>query len=105
MTLWLLFCKEVWTLFLFVILFGLSSGGWACIIASFPADYFRLQATDSIIGFFVIMAGIGVAIGPYLGRYIFDTTQSYEYMIVMCIIATIGALISALLIRPVKRKI
>jgi MFS family permease len=103
-TISLLFCKKVWTLFLFAILFGLSSGGWAGIIAAFPADYFGLQATGSIIGFFVLMAGIGVAIGPYLGGYIFDTTQSYEYMIVMCIIATIGALISALLIRPVKRK-
>jgi cyanate permease len=52
------------------------------------------------LGFAVIFAGIGVAIGPYLGGYIFDTTRSYDYMVIMCIIATIAAIISASLLRP-----
>jgi MFS family permease len=100
---WLLFSTEVWMLFLFAILFGLSSGGWAGVIAALPADYFGFKATGSILGFAVILAGMGVAIGPYLGGYIFDTTQSYNYMVIMCIIATIAAIISASLLRPPVR--
>jgi len=100
---WLLFSKEVWMLFIFAILFGLSSGGWAGIITAFPADYFGSKATGSILGFAVIFAGVGVGIGPFVGGLIFDITHSYYYMILMCIIATIGAIISATLLRSVDR--
>jgi len=100
---WLLFSKEVWMLFLFAILFGLSSGGWAGVIAALPADYFGIKATGSILGFIFILVGMGVAIGPYLGGYIFDTTHSYNYMAVMCIIASILAIISASFLGPPGR--
>lgn len=100
---WLLFCKEMWMFFLFGILFGLSSGGCLGIVTAFPADYFGYRATGSILGFAVIMAGVGVAIGPYLGGYIFDATKSYNYMVVMCIIATIAAIISASHMTPVTK--
>jgi MFS family permease len=100
---WLLFSTEVWMLFLFAVLFGLSSGGWTGVIAAFPADYFGYKATGSILGFAVILAGIGVAMGPYLGGYIYDTTHSYSYMVIMCIIATIAATISASFLRPPVR--
>jgi len=73
------------------------------VIAALPADYFGFKATGSILGFAVILAGMGVAIGPYLGGYIFDTTQSYNYMVIMCIIASIAAIISASLLRPPGR--
>lgn len=98
---WLLFSKEIWMLFLFAIFFGLSSGGWTGVIAAFPADCFGLKATGSIFGFVIILAGVGVAIGPYMGGYIFDTTHSYNYMVVMCIIATIAAIVSGLFLTPV----
>ena len=100
---WLLFSTEVWMFFLFAILFGLSSGGWTGVIAALPADYFGFKATGSILGFAVIFAGMGVAIGPYLGGYIFDTTRSYDYMVIVCIIASIAAIISASLLRPPGR--
>ena len=101
-TVWLLFSAETWMLYLFAIFFGISSGGWAGVIGVFPADYFGGKATGTILGFAILMAGVGVAIGPYLGGYIYDATQSYDYMIVMCIIATIAGIISALFLRPVK---
>jgi len=100
---WLLFSEEAWRLFVFAALFGLSSGGWTGVIAAFPADYFGYKATGSILGFANILAGIGVAIGPYLGGYIFDTTHSYNYMVIICIIATIVAIVSASLLRPPVR--
>jgi MFS family permease len=97
---WLLFSTKEWMLFFFAILFGISSGGWTGIIAAFPADYFGYKATSSILSFMVLIAGIGQAIGPWLGGYIFDTTQSYNYMVILCILANIAAIISASLIRP-----
>jgi OFA family oxalate/formate antiporter-like MFS transporter len=98
---WLLFSTKIWMLFFFAVLFGLSSGGWAGVIAAFPADYFGFKATGSILGFANALAGVGVAMGPYVGGYIFDTTRSYDYMVVMCIIATIAAIVSGLFLTPV----
>jgi MFS family permease len=98
---WLLFSTKIWMLFFFAVLFGISSGGWAGVIATFPADYFGFKATGSILGFANALAGVGVAMGPYVGGYIFDTTRSYDYMVVMCIIATIAAIVSGLFLTPV----
>jgi MFS family permease len=99
---WLLFSREVWMLLLFAIVFGISSGGVGGLLAAFPADYFGHKATGAILGFLAIMAGIGIALGPYLGGYIFDATGSYDYVIVMCIMATIATIISASLLKPVR---
>lgn len=101
---WLLFSKETWMLFFFAIFFGLSSGGWTGVITALAGDYFGSKATGTILGFIMIVVGIGIAIGPYVGGYIFDATQSYDYMVVMCIIATVSAIISASFLRPIKKR-
>ncbi len=67
MLIWLLFAKEMWGFFIFAPLFGISFGGWAGVIAAFPADYFGLKATGTIFGFVVIMAGIGVVLALLWG--------------------------------------
>jgi len=100
---WLLFSARVWMLFIFAISFGLSSGGWAGLISAIPADYFGFRATGQILGAAAIFCGVGVAIGPYIGGYIFDTTFSYNYMVILCIMATIAAIISTSLLRPVLK--
>ena len=97
---WLFFCTKIWMLYLFAVLFGISSGGWAGVITAFPADYFGLRATGSILGFANIMAGVGIAMGPYIGGFFFDTTHSYDYMVLMCIMGTLGAIISSSLLTP-----
>jgi MFS family permease len=66
-----LFSKEIWMFVVFAPLFGISLGGWAGVIAAFSADYFGLKATGTIFGFVVIMAGIGLAIGTFMGGIYF----------------------------------
>lgn len=99
MLIWFFFSKETWMFFVFAPLFGIMVGGYGGIIPAFPADYFGLKATGAIFGLMLIIAGIGVATGPFLGGYIFDTTHSYNNMIVICIFATIIALLFALLLK------
>jgi MFS family permease len=100
---WFLFSSRDWMLFIFAISFGLSSGGWAGQIHAVPADYFGFRATGQILGAAAIFCGVGVAMGPYIGGYIFDTTFSYNAMVIMCIMATIAAIISTSLLRPVLK--
>jgi MFS family permease len=100
---WLLLSVELWMLFFFALFFGASSGAWRGVIPALPADYFGHLATGSILGSTVVMAGIGMALGPYLGGYIFDATNSYDHMILLCIAAAAIAIISASFVRPVSK--
>ena len=103
MVVWLLFSQELWMFFVFAPLFGVSFGGWAGVIPAFPADYFGLKATGSIFGFVLMIAGLGVAGGSFLGGYIFDVTHSYHYMIVMCIVGMLLAIFCALLMKNPRK--
>ncbi len=99
----LLFCQELWMFFLFAIILGLGMGAWAGTAPSMPADLFGSKATATVFGFIVIFAGIGVGIGPFAGGHIFDVTGSYHYMIWMCIITSIVAIIFASLIKAPEK--
>ena len=102
MLVWLIFSSEVWMLLIFAILFGLSSGGWTGVIPAFTADYFGIESAGAILGFIIIIIGLGVAVGPYVGGVIYDVTHSNNYMIVMCIISSILSIIMTILMRPMK---
>jgi MFS transporter, OFA family, oxalate/formate antiporter len=95
----LLFCQEPWMFFIFAAIFGLGMGGWGGVVPSLPADFFGSKAAATILGFIVVFAGIGVAIGPLAGACIFDVTGSYHNVIWMCIIASGIATIFAFLIK------
>jgi len=101
MFIWLFFAVNTWMLIVFAVFFGVSYGSWAGIMGVLPADYFGYRATGEILGCIVIICGVGVAIGPFLGGLIYDTTGSYDYMIVMCVAATICAAIMASFMKPV----
>lgn len=101
MFIWLFFAVNTWMLVVFAVLFGVGYGSWAGIMGVLPADYFGYRATGEILGFIVILCGIGVAIGPFLGGLIYDKTGSYDYMIVMCVAATVCAVIMASFLKPV----
>jgi len=73
------------------------------VIPALPADYFGGKAAGATLGFITVMAGIGVALGPYLGGYLFDATGSYHYLIIVSIAATALAMVSALLIRRIGK--
>lgn len=103
MLFWLLFSRETWMFFVFAPLFGMSFGGWAGVIPAFPADYFGLKSTGAIFGFVIIMAGLGVALGSFLGGVIFDLTNSYNYTIIMCFLGTLMAVASAAFLKKPEK--
>ena len=101
---WLIFAKNLWSLSLFSIVFGFSSGGWAALCPAICTDYFGFRSGGKILGMVVLLAGIGVGIGPLVGGYIFDVTHSYYYMIWMSILASLAAFVcSSLLVSPVRK--
>jgi len=99
MLIWLLFSVQLWMFVVFSIIFGIGLGGWGGVVAALPADYFGLRSTATIFGVLMIFAGSGVALGSYMGGIIFDITNSYVYMIVLCILSMVVAILLGCFLR------
>jgi MFS family permease len=100
---WLLVARQVWMLYLFAVLFGLASGGIAALISPSVADFFGLSSHGAILGVVILIMTIGAAIGPLLAGGMFDITGSYDRAFLASMIVSIFGLVSAALLRVVKK--
>jgi MFS family permease len=78
------FKSEFW-LYLYSILFGVGFGARGPIITAMMADMFQGKHFGSIYGFINIGNGIGGALGPWLGGYLYDITGSYGLTFILCV--------------------
>ena len=76
-------------LFLYSALFGLGAGLCAPVLTAALADFFQGKHFGAINGFVTMSFGVGGAISPWLGGYIYDQLHSYipAFAIVMVAIA------------------
>ena len=77
----LLFMKNTsdsWMLYYYAISFGFSNGMSAPTIAATTTDIFQGPRVGATLGFVWLSFAIGGAIGPWLGGWLFEFTQSYE---------------------------
>ena len=84
----LLFMKnssDSWMLYYYAITFGFSNGVSAPTIAASATDIFQGPRVGATLGFVWFSFAIGAAIGPWLGGWIFELTQSYEIAFLMAI--------------------
>jgi MFS family permease len=84
----LLFMKNTsdsWMLYYYAIAFGFSNGLSAPTIAATTTDIFQGPRVGATIGFVWLSFAVGGAIGPWLGGWIFEITQSYENAFLMAI--------------------
>ena len=80
---WLLFSKELWTLYLFAIIFSFGYAGGSVVMPTIAAEIFGLGAHGSIFGVINFSACCGVAIGPMAVGWLFD--QSGNYQVAICL--------------------
>lgn len=95
--LWLEIDHAPMVAWLFAIAFGLGDSSRTSLINALTADLFEGPDFGTINGYNITAFGLGGAIGPWLGGYIFDLTQHYTiafwFSLIATIIATIGVLI------------
>lgn len=92
-----------WLLYLYAPLLGLSFGIMAPTGTAAVADLFQGKSFGSIVGLTVAGFGIGGAVGPWLGGFIFDMTGSYLPAFTVSITAM--ALASGLIWLAAPRKV
>ena len=98
----LLLTREVWTFYLFAIIFGFSYGGEVPQTPALVARYFGLKAVAALVGMVVAFAGFGGAIGSWLAGRIFDITQSYQAAFTVAIAASLMITVILIALKRVK---
>jgi OFA family oxalate/formate antiporter-like MFS transporter len=73
----LIWVSRLWMLYLFSIAFGFLWGGSGTIVTVLIVDIFGTRSLGAIMGMLSAGWGIGAAIGPAIGGYIFDVSGRY----------------------------
>ena len=75
-----------WLLYLYAMCFGYGTGLYTPTILAGTADLFHGRHFGAIAGLLLSGVGIGGAIGPWLGGYMFDISGTYSSAFVLCMV-------------------
>jgi len=97
--LWLIWAKDFWMLQAFAIVFGFAYGGMSPSMAALISDTFGVGRIGTILGALEVGFGIGSAIGPAVGGYIFDVNGSYTMAFLSWAVALLTTALITVLVR------
>jgi MFS family permease len=84
------------------VVFGLAYGGVMPLYAVLARAYFAPQIMGTVVGAMVLASSFGMALGPAVGGWIFDTFQSYAWLYIGSLAVGLGAAAIALAFPPVR---
>lgn len=97
---WLQVTRELWSFYIFAIVFGFSMGGGIALESPVVVELFGLKEHGSILGFVVSISIIGGALGSFMAGRIFDMTGNYYPAFWVAAGAGITGTVMALLLKP-----
>ena len=98
---WLIWSQDSWMLYLFALIYGFGYGGMTPSVGALIGETLGLRSIGIILGVLDIGWGLGAAIGPAIGGFIFDVNNSYS---IAFLIGTVAMSIVTLLIALVRRE-
>jgi len=101
---WFSFTRDLWSFYLFAVIFGIAYGSHISQASPFTASMFGLIAHGSIYGTLSMGMWAGLALGPFVAGYIFDMTGSYRLAFFICIAVGIVGLILTVLVKSISNK-
>ncbi len=87
------------------IIFGAAYGGVMPLYAVLAREYFDGRIMGSILGAATMVSSLGMAAGPLVGGWIYDTTHAYTWLYVGSCVVALGAAGIALLFPPQPSRI
>lgn len=95
--------------YLLAIVFGLAYGGVMPLYAVLAREYFGQRNMGAVFGAATMLSCIGMALGPVVGGWIFDTLQSYRWLYLGSAAVAVGAVAIAWsfprIARPILRAV
>lgn len=97
--LWLLFLRETWMLYCFVIFYGLSHGSRAAAYVGILGEFFGMVSLGELIGITMAMGMFLGAFAPYIAGFMFDITNSYFSFFIIVMMLLLGSGVIAITIK------
>ncbi len=94
------FANSLFEFYAAAALFGFVYAGIMPLYSVLARENFPLRMMGTIIGGTSMAGSLGMATGPLLGGWIFDTTGGYGWMYISCFGVGLGAFLIAMLFRP-----
>ncbi|MFC1995261.1 MFS transporter [Chloroflexota bacterium] len=101
---WLIGAQDLWMFYLFALVYGLGYGGFDPPTLALIGDIFGLRHIGVIMGAMFVGWGIGAAIGPALGGFLFDISNNYSIAFIIGSASMLAAALLVVLIKPVTQK-
>ena len=92
----LFWTQDVWAFYAFAAVFGIGYGGEAGGFPILNRRYYGQAPVGSAHGVQMLGAGLGMAVGGWIGGPIYDLTGSYDWAIVISIVASLLGAVSIL---------
>ncbi len=96
----LFWTHEYWMFYFFAVVFGIGYGGESGGFPILNRKYYGHAPQGSPYGFQMLGAGLGMALGGWIGGVIFDITNGYGWALVISIGASIAGMVSIMLLEP-----
>jgi MFS family permease len=98
-----LFTRELAEFYAVAIVFGLAYGGVMPLYAVLARQYFGLHIMGTVFGAATMVSALGMALGPAIGGWIYDTQGEYAWLYIASTAIGLGAVAIALLFPPVRQ--
>ncbi len=96
----LFWTHDVWLFFAFAAAFGIGYGGEAGGFPILNRRYYGFAPVGSVHGIQMLGAGLGMALGGWIGGVIFDMMGNYDLALIISVIASVAGAVSILLLEP-----
>jgi MFS family permease len=90
--------------YLLALIFGAAYGGVMPLYAVLAHDYFGQKNLGAVLGAATMLSSLGMALGPWIGGWIFDNFQNYAWLFIGSSIVGLGAVAIALAFPPLPRR-
>ena len=99
----LFWTHDVWLFYVFAAVFGIGYGGEAGGFPILNRRYYGQAPVGSAHGFQMLGAGLGMAVGGWVGGIVYDFTGTYNIALVISVIASIMGAVSIVLLERTDR--
>jgi MFS family permease len=98
------FTRQLGEFYAVAIVFGMAYGGVMPLYAVIAREYFPMRIMGTVFGAAAMVSSLGMALGPALGGWIFDTYGSYGWLYVGSFGIGLGAAAIALAFPPLPSR-
>jgi len=95
-----LFVRDISAFYALGVLFGLAYGGIMPLYATLVREYFGARIMGTVFGAVAMLSTLGMAVGPWLGGWIYDNFGGYFWLYIASCAVGLGAVAIAFTFRP-----